>query len=292
MITQKQQNTRYGLLAMGLLAGLMCLSLSHASHASSQDQGHHCQGGHNCNGGDDGAGQQSGNATTFNLDGAGGTAESSSVLSATTSSESVAESNASIGAQQSNQSVTIVNPDDIRIRNVVSPDTPNSYPTSPCRIGVSAGLALVGGSLSGGGSVEDKECTLRETARSFKELGVPQMGLYLLCTQSAVILGDKERHGIGADECIRRVDEFTRNDNGPAAERDHVTEVEKELEILRNALSESEYRTSVVESQLVETRQMYERAATRRLPAPKQQIVQEFLTPEKRAALEELVKED
>jgi hypothetical protein len=197
------------------------------------------------------------------------------------------------GSSQSTN-VSITNPDSIRIRNVVSPDTPNSYPTSPCRIGVSAGLSLVGGAVSTGGSVEDKECTLRETARAFKELGVPQMGLYILCTQSEVILGDKKgkRPGIGADECIRRVEQFSRINSQPEAERSHAAEVEKELEVLRNDLAESQYRTSLVESQMAETRQMYERAATRRHAAEQRVVTEQFLTPAKRAALEELVKED
>lgn len=254
---------------------MMLLLISTATFADGD-----CKGRNNCN---DGQTDPTG----------GGSVNSQNSVESTINASSTVQTTVE-GASQ-NASVSVSNPDAIRIRNVVSPDTPNSYPTSPCRIGVSAGLSLVGGAVSTGGSVEDKECTLRETARAFKELGVPQMGLYILCTQSEVILGDKKgkRSGIGADECIRRVEQFSRINNEPEAERSHAAEVEKELEVLRNELAESQYRTSLVESQVAETRQMYERAATRRPAAQPQRVVTEqFLTPAKRAALEELVKED
>jgi hypothetical protein len=56
-----------------------------------------------------------------------------------------AEGHSSASATGGNQEITFTSPDDVRIRNVASPDTPNPYPTAPCRVGVSAGFSLAGG---------------------------------------------------------------------------------------------------------------------------------------------------
>lgn len=158
--------------------------------------------------------------------------------SSTTISNQISAGSTSTASNAGNsQSVEFSSPDDIKIRNVVSPGTPNSYPTSPCRVAISAGFSIAGGALSGGGSIEDKECTLRETARSFGELGIPEMGLYLLCQQSDVVNGWKDhknrdekgaRDTIGSTECFRLVREFQRGDLDGDAK--HYA---KELEVLR-----------------------------------------------------------
>jgi hypothetical protein len=147
-----------------------------------------------------------------------------------------------------NTQVTEFNsPSDLKIRNVVSPGTPNSYPTSPCRIARSGGLSFPGGALSGGGSIEDVECTLRETARSFKDLGVPEMGLYILCQNSTVVNGRRNKKGeldrgenpVGADECFRLVREFQ------GATDDTSKQYRQELETIRHdqkLLEEELYR--------------------------------------------------
>lgn len=178
--------------------------------------------------------------------------------------EGQAASNGTLSSSASNgdtsQSINVESPDDITIRNVASPDTPNSYPTAPCRVAVSAGFSLPGGALSGGGSIEDKECTLRETARSFSELGVPEMGLFLLCQQSDVVNGWQDRKNkdekgaretIGYDECIRLVRGFQGDDdNGYAGQysqdmdalRREQQALEEELMLFRQECSDSASR--------------------------------------------------
>lgn len=134
--------------------------------------------------------------------------------SSTSSSES---SSGSTSTSDNNVAVTFTSPSSTTVRNVASPDTPNVYPSAPCRIARSAGLSLAGGAISGGVSIEDPECTLRETARAFQYLGVPEIGLHLLCTNSIVINGRRDKKGelekgepppIGVTECLRLVREF------------------------------------------------------------------------------------
>jgi len=127
-------------------------------------------------------------------------------------------------------------------------------------VAISAGFSIAGGALSGGGSIEDKECTLRETARSFKELGVPEMGLFLLCHQSDVINGWQDhknrdekgaRSTIGVDECLRLLGQFQRDDLPSDVERyrDELEDVrrkslmlEEELSLYRQECSDSASR--------------------------------------------------
>lgn len=206
-----------------------------------------CKGNQNCTGGGDieidigvsGAMDQNaygGDATAY-----GGTAgsESSANSNSDSSSSSSAESASSSGASSDNN-VTFNNtrPKSTTVRNVASPDTPNVYPSAPCRIARSAGLSIAGGALSGGSSVEDVECTLRETARTFQSLGVPEMGLYLMCQNSHVVNGRYDKKGklekgqaepIGSTECLRLVREFQGDDSEP----DSHAHVETQLEVLR-----------------------------------------------------------
>ena len=124
-------------------------------------------------------------------------------------------------ANQQNIEFNSSTPDDITIRNVPSLSSPNAYPTSPCRIAVSGGLVFAGGGASAGGSVEDPGCTLREDARTFSELGVPAMGLYLMCSQAESVTGQRDKKGkpdkyqpvvpMGSVECLRMVKEFQNN---------------------------------------------------------------------------------
>ena len=63
----------------------------------------------------------------------------------------------------------------------------DAYPTAPCRVAYTgAGSGLLGGG-GVGFSREDKECTLRETARSFLNMGKPQMALLVMCSTKAAI---------------------------------------------------------------------------------------------------------
>jgi hypothetical protein len=93
-------------------------------------------------------------------------------------------------------SVVTENPDDIKIKNTPDIMAPFANSTSPCRIAGSGGLSLPGVGISGGGSVEDEECTLRQTAQTFGTLGVPAMGMWILCRSKVM-----ERVGTDSDTC-------------------------------------------------------------------------------------------
>ncbi len=225
--------------------------------------------------------------------------ESSSVSSAQarSGSSSVSGSISSSGGNSQNLEINNVQPDDITIRNVASPDTPNPYPTAPCRVGLSGGLSLPGGALSGGGSVEDEECTLRETARSFKDLGVPEMGLYLLCTQSEVVSGKRDKKGrlkkgepepVGVTECLRLVREF-QGDNSDVVVGYDDSALVKELEILRAEVREFREGQSQLESELNRVDQRssaHERAARE---VTRQVIQQDYLDEGKKQKLASLL---
>lgn len=95
-----------------------------------------------------------------------------------------------------NVNVVTENPDDIKIKNTPDIMAPFANSTSPCRIAGSGGLSLPGIGVSGGGSVEDEECTLRQTAQTFGTLGVPAMGMWLLCRSEVM-----ERVGSDSSAC-------------------------------------------------------------------------------------------
>lgn len=195
------------------------------------------------------------------------------------SSESEATSSAGADANVSNaNSVTFTRPSTTTVRNVVGPDTPNVYPSAPCRIARSGGLSFPGAAVSGGSSIEDKECTLRETARSFQYLGVPEVGLVLLCQNSVVINGRRDKKGdleegerpLGVQECLRLVREFQGDDGISDAEG----VVHTEIEVLR----EQQDRT---ERELVARVEQLEQSNVRRSRAPRppplvtQEVVQQ-----------------
>lgn len=248
-----------------------------------------CKGNQNCTDGGD---------IDINV-GGGGDSHSESDSYADSSSSSSSESASSSGASSDN-AVTINNtrPKSTTVRNVASPDTPNVYPSAPCRIARSAGLSLAGGAISGGSSIEDPECTLRETARTFQYLGVPEIGLHLLCTNSVVINGRYDKRGdleegsptpIGTAECLRLVREFQRDaDDGDAA-RAHAVE----LEVLREQQDRAEQQ---LVTRVAELEEAVAKAIKPR-PAPKpvvtqQTIQQPYLTNDKRAKLAALLDDE
>ena len=227
-------------------------------------------------------------------------ANASSYSNANSDARSASESAANAGSESSaaasadnNVVDSERNPDDIKIRNVASPDTPNPYPTAPCRVGVSAGLSLAGGALSGGGSVEDTECTLRETARSFKDLGVPEVGLYLLCTQSAVVNGRLDKKGeleegqrdpLGAVECLRLVREFQGDSVAHDVERAHEAQLEKLREQQDTAQQRLLERVEHIENEI---------SKPQNKPVVKQEVIQQpYLTEEKRMKLAAVLEEE
>ena len=77
--------------------------------------------------------------------------------------------------------VSIQNPSDIKIRNTPDARAPYSNSTGPCIVGFSAGLAVPGFGGSLGKGLEDEECTRRQSAQTWSSLGVPAMGLWLMC---------------------------------------------------------------------------------------------------------------
>lgn len=87
------------------------------------------------------------------------------------------------------QSVNIENPDDITIRNTPAARAPYSNSTSPCIVGGSAALSLPGFSGSAGKGFKDEECERRATAMAFSDMGVPGMGLWIMC-RSAIVEKD------------------------------------------------------------------------------------------------------
>jgi hypothetical protein len=247
------------------------------STAYSTGNDRECQGGHNCNGGD------------IDIDVTGGS--SGADASSDSASSADAESASSSGASSDNNvSITNTRPSSTTLRNTPSPDTPNVYPSAPCRIARSAGLSFAGGALSGGASVEDVECTLRETARTFQYLGVPEVGLYLMCQQSAVVTGRYDKKGeleegattpIGTAECLRLVRMFQGSDD----ESDASTALQTEVEILREQQDRIESgligRVNELEQQMMEQ----EQAPPPRPRVTQQTVQQPMLNDEKRAKL-------
>lgn len=244
-----------------------------------------------------------GNCSNDEADQITNTVEQSQTQSSSNSNSNTATSGSSSSASQSltgnsqTVNVTDTSPDDITIRNVASPDTPNPYPTAPCRVGISAGFSLAGGALSGGGSVEDEECTLRETARSFKDLGVPELGLILLCEQSEVITGKKNKKGeleagevaFGSQRCLELVSRYL--DRPETAEDSHaeasqVASLERELAVA--------YETSQMAIMEIEQlKDRIERSESRPAPKPQQQVIrQEYLDDRKKAALAALLTDE
>lgn len=197
---------------MKLITIIAALLLACAAFAD-VNQNHECQGGHNCNN-DGGMGQQDQEQFQGQAQGqAQGQGQGQDQEQTATATATQDQANA--------QSVTFTSPDKLTIRNVPSLSSPNAYPTSPCRIAVSGGLVFAGGGASAGGSIEDPGCTLREDARTFSELGVPAMGLYLMCTQAESVNGQRTKKGkleknqptvpMGSVECLAKVKLFQNN---------------------------------------------------------------------------------
>lgn len=242
---------------------------------------HRCQGNDNC---DD---------VNIDFDGGDSNADSSSDSTSSSGAESASSSGAT---SDNNVAVTFTRPSSTTVRNVASPDTPNVYPSAPCRIARSAGLSLAGGALSGGSSIEDPECTLRETARVFQYLGVPEVGLYLMCQQSAVINGRYDKHGeieegtptpIGSEECLRLVREFqgdVDDDNTEGALSTQIEVLREQQDILERRFVA---RAAELEREHEKTQQV---AASRPAARVTQEIIQQpYLNDEKRAKLSALI---
>lgn len=88
----------------------------------------------------------------------------------------------------SNQSVSVTDSGKMHysggyeLENVPDVMAPNVYPTSPCMGSSSIGGAGVGFGISFGTSWESEECQLRETSRSFANMGMKEDAIAILCT--------------------------------------------------------------------------------------------------------------
>ena len=96
------------------------------------------------------------------------------------------QSQSTENSNNASQSVT-VNGDTYKAPDipVSSAYAPPAFPTSPCRIALSAGLSLmnIGGSF--GGSTLDTQCDLRASAQAFAAIGDVESAEYLLCSLEA-----------------------------------------------------------------------------------------------------------
>lgn len=111
-------------------------------------------------------------------------------LQSTTSSAALAIAGASAGASSGGnvQNTTITESSSLdysgsyKVKNTPGVIAPNTYPTAPCMGSSSVGGSGVGFGVSFGTSWTDKECGLRETARSFMSMGLPTDALAILCS--------------------------------------------------------------------------------------------------------------
>lgn len=88
------------------------------------------------------------------------------------------------------------------VRTVPDAYAPTMNATAPCRISVSAGVAVIGVGVSGGGSVEDDPCNLRETARLLDGIGQRAAAARVMCNdrRAAEALGESICPSIGDRE--------------------------------------------------------------------------------------------
>lgn len=70
--------------------------------------------------------------------------------------------------------------------------------SSPCFVGYSGGFSVAGFGASGGGGVEDKKCTLRETSRVLHAQGEREASVRVMCMDgvAALALGPKKCAGM------------------------------------------------------------------------------------------------
>jgi hypothetical protein len=80
---------------------------------------------------------------------------------------------------------TVVNANQYEPHQAPAVSAPMAYPSAPCRVSGSAGASWLTGGVSLGTSKMDNECDKRETARSFKELGLGVEACQILMTTKA-----------------------------------------------------------------------------------------------------------
>lgn len=119
----------------------------------------------------------SGATATGGAGGAGGAATATTTTSNTATGGS-ASSSVQAGAMTG--PVTAGNALTLEARSVTAPDV-ISYPTAPCRVAIGASGGWLGGALGFSGSVEDTNCTLRETSRQLWNVGQRDAAVQVLC---------------------------------------------------------------------------------------------------------------
>ncbi|GEM_PF-3874345 len=70
--------------------------------------------------------------------------------------------------------------------------------SAPCFVGYSGGFSVAGFGASGGGGIEDKKCTLRETSRVLHAQGEREASVRVMCVDglAALALGPKKCAGM------------------------------------------------------------------------------------------------
>ena len=125
-------------------------------------------------------------------------------------------------------------PDDITIRNTPNVYAPPAMPTSPCRIGGSGGASGAGIGLSFGGSKMDWECNTRETADAFARMGMPALGLMMLCRTEAVTneLG-KGGAGFSSEDCESFVRTYQANSSRDGEQDQRIEDLTRQIAIMQ-----------------------------------------------------------
>jgi Sec-independent protein translocase protein TatA len=127
-------------------------------------------------------------------------------------------------------------------------------------------------------------------------LGLPEVGLVLLCKNSIVINGRRDKKGalvkgepepIGSAECLRLVREFQGNVDDTHTSADH----EAELQELRDKQNSLEQRFAARAEELEREHEEVQQIVTSRVaPQVTQEIIQQpLLTEDKRAKLAALI---
>ena len=113
-------------------------------------------------------------------------------VNSTSNSGSNAASTANQGNAQDITFNSIPGPAVTTVRAAPAVTLPAIGMTATCMIGASGGASGLGFGVAIGGGIEDKECTLRETARLLYSIGQGDAAVRLLCNNSmaAKALGD------------------------------------------------------------------------------------------------------
>ena len=141
------------------------------------------------------------------------------------SASAVSEGGSAAQEQSASATIDVQNPRNIRIRNTPAAMAPAVVSANPCVTGGSIGASIPGGGISLGGQRMDWECNTRATAQAFATMGLPAMGLLLLCKTDAVT---HSKHGAGMtpEQC----EEIISQVQTQAATKDDVESLRRQLD--------------------------------------------------------------